>query len=98
MALRWRALLQDADGGHVSQRLRQALAGCGHRVSAVVEQVQPADRLVARPQRQRHDSPETGRHRHWAHLKWAGTANRQGHRRCAAEISYARPPGDDRKD
>jgi hypothetical protein len=41
------ALLQDADSGDVRQRLRQPLVVRGHRDGAAVEQVQPADRLVA---------------------------------------------------
>ena len=55
------ALLQDADGGDVRQRLRQPLIVLRHRDGAAVEQVQPADRLLAQPQRQRHDGPETSR-------------------------------------
>ena len=55
------ALLQDADRGDVGQRLRELLILLGHRNGAVVEQVQPADRLIAQPHRQRHDGPETRR-------------------------------------
>jgi len=55
------ALLQDADGGDVRQRLRQPLIVRGHRDGAAVEQVQPADRLLAQPHGQRHDGPETSR-------------------------------------
>ncbi len=56
-------LLQDADSGDVRQRLRQPLVVRGDQDGAVVEQVQPADRLLAQPQRQRHDGPETSLHR-----------------------------------
>jgi hypothetical protein len=55
------ALLQDANGGDVRQCLRQPLIVLGHLADAVVEQVQPADRLLTQPQRQRHDGPETSR-------------------------------------
>src|SRR5450756_2758307 len=49
------ALLQDADGGHIRQRLRQVLIGRGHRPGPVVEQVERADRLRPQPHWHRGD-------------------------------------------
>src|SRR5450759_853868 len=54
------ALLQDADGGHIRQRLRQVLIGRGHRPGPVVEQVERADRLRPQPHWDRGDGAETG--------------------------------------
>ena len=53
-----RPFLQDADGGHVGQRLPEGQVGVGQRAGAAVEQVQRADRLAAQPQRQRVHRPE----------------------------------------
>ena len=54
-----RAFLQDADGGHIGQRLTQREIGVWHPAGLAVEQVEGADGLAAQSQRDRVHRCET---------------------------------------
>jgi hypothetical protein len=87
-------LLQDADRGHVRERLRQPLVLRGHRAGAPAEQVKPADRLLAQPQRKRRHGPESGLERERGEQRPAHAVSVEitaDDRRTGADAVQARP-------